>query len=81
MENPFEEINERLIKIENLLASIQDQLSVKESTKYLTRVEACSFLRISLVTLDRYIKLRRIKSYRIGGRILLLEEDLKNAAK
>jgi hypothetical protein len=52
-----------------------------ETEKYLTRLEACKSLHISLPTLSRYSKLGLIHAKRIGNRILYSEEDLKEALK
>jgi excisionase family DNA binding protein len=52
-----------------------------EAAKYLTRLEACKALKISLPTLSRYSELGLIPAKRIGNRILYSEEDLKEALK
>ena len=49
----------------------------KENDSFLTREELSSRLHISLVTLDKNIHQGNIKAYRIGGRVLLRESDLK----
>jgi excisionase family DNA binding protein len=53
----------------------------EETAKYLTRIEACKALKISLPTLSRYSELGLIPAKRIGNRILYSEEDLKEALK
>lgn len=53
----------------------------EERPKYLTRLEACKALKISLPTLNRYSELGLILAKRIGNRILYSEEDLKKALK
>ena len=51
----------------------------KETAKYLTRIEACKALKISLPTLSRYSDLGLLPAKRIGNRILYLEQDIENA--
>jgi hypothetical protein len=51
----------------------------EETEKYLTRLDACKALHISLPTLTRYSKLGLIHAKRIGNRILYSEEDVKEA--
>lgn len=53
----------------------------EDQAKYLTRLEACKALHVSLPTLSRYSKLGLIPAKRIGNRILYSEEDLKEALK
>jgi excisionase family DNA binding protein len=47
--------------------------------EYLTRVEVCNLLRISLSTLHYYSKDGTLQSYRIGGRILYKTGEVQNA--
>jgi hypothetical protein len=59
---------------------LQDIQPAKEETaKFLTRLEACKALKISLPTLSRYSDLGLITAKRIGNRILYLEQDIQNA--
>lgn len=51
------------------------------SPKYLTRIETCEKLHISLPTLTRYSKLGIITARRIGNRILYSEEGLQNSMR
>lgn len=51
----------------------------EESAEYLTRIEACSMLHISLPTLSRYSKLGIITARKIGNRILFLKSDVEKA--
>ena len=53
----------------------------EEQVKYLTRLEACKALHISLPTLSHYSELGLIPAKRIGNRILYLEADIQNALK
>ena len=47
--------------------------------KYLTRLEVCKALNISLPTLSRYSGLGLIPAKRIGNRILYLQKDIEKA--
>lgn len=59
---------------------MQDVQPLKEQgTKYLTRLEVCATLKISLPTLSRYSGLGLIPAKRIGNRILYSQEDIQNA--
>ena len=59
---------------------LQDVNSKKEEQqKYMTRLEVCKALNISLPTLSRYSGLGLIPAKRIGNRILYLEKDVENA--
>lgn len=46
------------------------------SLKLFTREEAGKLLRISLPSLDKLIKSRILESKRVGGRVLISEEDI-----
>jgi len=63
---------------------IKESLSEIEKTSepapiFYSRNEACVLLKISLPTLSRYIDLGLIKSHKVGNRILISQEDIKNA--
>ena len=62
--------------VREALQSIQP---TREEAKYLTRLEVCKALNISLPTLSRYSELGLINAKRIGNRILYLEQDIKTA--
>ena len=47
----------------------------------LTRLEACSILRISLATLEKRINTGQIKIVRDGARVFILREELERYAK
>lgn len=53
----------------------------KETAKYLTRLEVCKALNISLPTLSRYSELGLIPAKRIGNRILYLQSDIEASLK
>ncbi len=59
---------------------VQEEISKKEAeVKYITRNEAAELLKISLVTVDRYIKLKLIPIHRMGNRILIDPKELNNS--
>jgi len=47
----------------------------------LSKKEACKYLKISMATLDRLIKEKKIPFSKINGRVLFLKEDLINWLK
>lgn len=48
-----------------------------ESDPYLTREAAAKYLKICLTTLHNYIKGGKIKSHRVGNRVLIKKVDLE----
>lgn len=64
-------------RVKNLLNN-QPVRSI-ENDKLLTREEASKFLNITLATLNTYTKQGKIKSYRIGSRVIYKTEDLLEA--
>ncbi len=70
MENPFEAINQRLEKIEQLLEKILSETQKQKVIEavYLTREEVAKILGVSLPTLREYVKRGIIKSYEVGPR-------------
>jgi excisionase family DNA binding protein len=82
MENSILIRNLTVEELQNLMRltikeELQVVLSKKEDPKYLTRKEACAFLKISLPTLNQYTRTGRINGYRIGRRVLYNLEDLE----
>ena len=57
------------------------QPTKEEKALYLTRLEACKALKISLPTLTRYSGLGLIPAKRIGNRILFLQSDIEDSLK
>tara|TARA_B110000240_G_C13118090_1_gene291399 strand:- start:232 stop:405 length:174 start_codon:yes stop_codon:yes gene_type:complete len=51
----------------------------KKKNEFLTRAEAAQLLRVSIVTLDTYIRKRVVPAYGIGRRVLLKEDEVINA--
>ena len=83
MTNPFELIEKRLDKIEDILFSLK-QLAHEKSTDnhspgLKTQKEVLSELKISLTTLIEWRKKGFIKAHRIGSRIFYKEEEIRAA--
>jgi excisionase family DNA binding protein len=64
-----------IVKEEIQLAST----TKRSESKYLTRKEAATFLKISLPTLNNYTKSGRIIGFRIGSRVLFKLADLEQS--
>jgi hypothetical protein len=65
---------------ESVREELQDIRPAKEeTTKLLTRLEACKALHVSLPTLSRYMDLGIVKGQKVGNRILIPHENIKNA--
>jgi excisionase family DNA binding protein len=64
-----------IVKEEIQLASTTKKIE----TKYLTRQEAATLLKISLPTLNNYAKTGRIIGFRIGSRVLFKLADLEQS--
>ncbi len=60
--------------------AFQELMTVKNDTtveiKYYTRHETCEKLRISLSTLDTYVKKGAIACSRVGKRVLFTQDDI-----
>lgn len=52
------------------------KLPAYREKKYLTRIEVCDLLHVSLPTIDKAIKTGKLKAYRINGRILFKENEI-----
>jgi hypothetical protein len=63
-----------IVKEEIQLAST----TKRNETKYLTRKEVATFLKISLPTLNNYTKIGIVNGFRIGTRVLYKAEDLES---
>lgn len=88
-QNPFDEIIAQLSEVRNELSDLRNQnielkellLNIKEQTatvddELLTPKEVCAYLGINLSTRWRYEKDGKIKSERIGGKILYRKSEL-----
>lgn len=72
MENPFNELNDRLIRIENILIQLQEvmQPELKEDQDIWLNIQnAANFLQISKATLYGKTSKREIPFYKRGKRI------------
>lgn len=80
MSNPFEEINQKLDRIENL---ILNPSSPKQAPvlKYHERRETADLLHVSLPTLNTYTRKGIIKGSKIGNRVLYTDEAIQEALK
>ena len=65
--------------------TVRAEIGMKQSSppsvedKYLTRKEAATRLKVSLVTLTEWVNRSRLKAYKIGGRVLFRETEVKEA--
>ena len=59
----------------NLIQPIEVMKNEHEN-EYYTRKEVCDLLRISLVTLNKHTKSKRLNAYRIGSRVLYKKSEI-----
>lgn len=80
-ENPFAILDNKLARLLNQQSEILEQLRLVTKKglepKYLTRLEVCERLSITLPTLKQYTLQGIIPGYRVGRRILFREEDIE----
>lgn len=80
MSNPFEILEERLIRIEHLLAdlklTIQKQNAQKEAEELLTAKQAAALLNIALPTLYGYTSRMEIPVSKKGKRLYFSKKEL-----
>ena len=84
MHNPFEEINARLIAIEELLKNLQPKDLVKDEpyVKPINTKELCAFLGITVPTVIRWRKKKKIPFFQIGSAVRFnLKDVLKSLGK
>jgi len=75
-----EDLNQPIFDyIDKKFDELKLHLQPQQQTKYLTRLEVCELLNVSLVTLHTWNKNGKLKAYGIGGRVLYLQEDIDNA--
>ena len=53
--------------------------STNENEGYYTRKEVCKLFRISLVTLNKHTKSKRLNAHRIGSRVLYKKSEIQKA--
>jgi hypothetical protein len=79
MSNPFEEINEKLDRLEKLISqSLPKQEPV---LKYHSRQETADILQVSLPTLNTYTVKGIVKGSKVGNRVLYSDEAIQEALK
>lgn len=78
---PLHEIEDKFAKIveDKIRSLIQESNSQKENKReqYASRKEVALRLRISLPTLNSYVKQDKIKSYRVGRRVLFKWDEVE----
>lgn len=82
MENPFQEITEKLTSIENLILAMQPVKQIPAGTKIeqpISQAEAVEFLGKSRQTLISWRKKGLITAYHLGGRIFYKPSELLSA--
>ena len=75
-------LDELLSKLSELFEAKLEQSKLpqnKNRSTYLTRIEACKILKISLPSLTEYTKQGWLQSYKIGNRILYKPEEIDQA--
>ena len=77
--NPEELKNAIIQEVKNEFDALKLHLQPQQQTKYLTRLEVCELLNVSLVTLHTWNKNGKLKAFGIGGRVLYRPEDIENA--
>lgn len=81
MQNPFEEIIERLYNIEKLLLEIKNENKQKKAETFITRQEAANMLHISLPTLHKRTLNGQIQGYKTGRRILYKKSEVEQSIR
>ena len=77
--NPEELKNAIIQEVKNEFDELKLHLQPQQQTKYLTRLEVCELLNVSLVTLNTWNKNGKLKAFGIGGRVLYRPEDIEKA--
>ncbi len=75
-------LNELLEKIAQLIDSKignVHQLNEQKQSKFISRTEVASLLKISLPTLNEWTKLGRLLSYKMGNRVLYNAQEVEQA--
>ncbi|MDP3645428.1 MAG: helix-turn-helix domain-containing protein [Bacteroidota bacterium] len=66
---------------QSLISEFQKKSKIIAQPQYATRHDVAEALHITIGTLDRLIKNKEIKAYRIGGRILFRWSEVDQALK
>jgi excisionase family DNA binding protein len=77
MSNPFQTLEEYLVRIESLLHINQKTYEIPETL--LSKNEVKDYLGISLNTLDKYTKDGTIPAYGIGSRVMYKRSEVLNS--
>jgi excisionase family DNA binding protein len=80
MRNPFEILEERLDKIENLLLDIK-QTPKKEENKLFSVKELAKYAGVSELSIRNYIKEGKIRAKTIGRRVFIEQSQFENGMK
>lgn len=82
MENPFQEITEKLTSLENLILAMQPVKQIPAGSKVeqpISQAEAVEFLGKSRQTIISWRKKGIINAYHLGGRIYFKPSELLEA--
>ena len=74
-------LSDFLNTIEKLIDKKLNAIPPPKNTQssYLGRSEVCELLKISLPTLNDWTKLGRLKSYKIGNRVLYRQDEIEDS--
>ena len=81
MNNPFEQLNERLSNIESLLLEIKHKPSEEEKSENLTVKETAEYLKVSEQSVHNYIKRGLLPAVKMGRVLLIKREDIESSLK
>jgi|TARA_B100001173_G_C15817245_1_gene474616 excisionase family DNA binding protein len=81
MSNPFESINERFDRIENILLEIIEKPQEESKPDNLTVKETAEYLKVSEQSIHSYIKKGFIKAHKMGRIYLIKRTDIEEALK
>lgn len=73
----IEDLFSRMQKIEEILA----KESKEDESELITRKEACEILNVTDVTIWKWAKQGKIKTYKIGNRIYLFRDEILELVK
>lgn len=52
--------------------------NIQKNPEYLTKNEASAWIKVTTTSITNYINSGQLKSYRVGGRVLIEKSDLAN---
>ena len=79
MQNPFEELIERLSNIESLLLELKHKPVEEEKSENLTVKETAEVLKVSEQSVHNYIKRGTLSAQKVGRILLIKRVDLEKA--